>query len=166
VKVVSELQGKFEKAKGIIFTDFQGLTVEEIYQLRKGLRTSGLEYKVVKNTLARRAVEGTSVKNAVGLFSGPVGVAVGYDDPVLLAKKVLEFSRSNDKLKIKGGTIEGELCSFEDLKTISDLPSRDVQLSMLANVMQSPLSKLASLMNATLTQFVYALESLKQKRES
>jgi len=93
-------------------------------------------------------------------------VAIGYDDPVLLAKKVLEFSKSNDKLGIKGGTIEGELCNFEELKIISDLPSREIQLSMLANAMQSPLSKLAALMNATLSQFVYAMESLKQKREA
>jgi large subunit ribosomal protein L10 len=102
----------------------------------------------------------------MGLFSGPVGVAIGYDDPVLLAKKVLEFSKSNEKLEIKGGAIEGELCSFEELKIISNLPSREIQLSMLASAMQSPLSKLASLMNATLTQFVYALESLKLKREA
>ncbi|MBS1112221.1 MAG: ribosomal protein [Nitrospirae bacterium] len=102
----------------------------------------------------------------MGLFSGPVGVAIGYDDPVLLARKVLEFSKSNEKLEIKGGAIEGELCSFEELKIISALPSREIQLSMLASAMQSPLSKLASLMNATLAQFVYALGSLKQKREA
>lgn len=102
----------------------------------------------------------------MGLFSGPVGVAIGYDDPVLLAKKVLEFSKSNEKLEIKGGAVEGELCSFEELKIISALPSREIQLSMLACAMQSPLSIFASLMNATLTQFVYALESLKQKREA
>jgi len=92
-------------------------------------------------------------------------VAIGYDDPVLLAKKVLEFSKSNEKLEVKGGTIEGALCSFEELKVISDLPSREIQLSMLAGAMQSPLSNLAALMNATIIRFVYALESLKQKRE-
>lgn len=100
----------------------------------------------------------------MGLFSGPVGVAIGYDDPVLLAKKVLEFGKSNEKLKIRGGTIEGEICGFEDLKVISDLPSREVQLSILVGAMQSPLSGLAGLLSATLTRFAYALESLKEKR--
>ncbi len=164
IRVVSELQGKFEKAKGIVFTDYRGLNVEEITDLRNNLRAAALEYRVVKNSLARRAAEGTPVDGAADIFSGPVGIAVGYDDPLLLVKRVLEFSKANEKLEIKGGLIEGAVCSVEQIKAISALPPREVQLSMLVGAMQSPLSKFAGLLNSTVAQFVYALEALKEKR--
>ncbi|RJQ22597.1 MAG: 50S ribosomal protein L10 [Nitrospiraceae bacterium] len=163
-RVVSELQGKFQKAKGVVFTDYRGLNVEEITVLRNSLRSSALEYKVVKNTLAKRAAEGTPVEAVKDHFSGPVGIAIGYDDPVLLVKKVLEYGRTNEKLQIRGGVIEGGACTLQALKTISELPSREVQLAMLAGVMQAPSNKLARLLNATLAQFIYAMEALKKKK--
>jgi large subunit ribosomal protein L10 len=163
-QLISELQGKFEKAKGVVFTNYRGLNVEEISGLRDILRSAELEYKVVKNTLAKIAAEGTPVDVAKETLSGPIGVAIGYDDPVLLVKKVLEFSKSNDKLEIKGGVIEGDICSSEQITAISKLPSREVQLAMLVGAMQSPLSKLAGLLNSTLTQFAYAMEALKSKK--
>jgi large subunit ribosomal protein L10 len=166
VRVVSELQEKFEKAKGVVFTDYRGLNVEEITGLRNDLRSAELEYRVIKNTLARIAAKDTPVDAAGDLLSGPIGVAVGYDDPVLLVKKVLEFSKANDKLEVKGGIIEGGVCTPDELKTISELPSREVQLAMLVGAMQSPLTKLAGLLNSTLTQFMYAMEALKNKKES
>jgi large subunit ribosomal protein L10 len=117
VRVVAELQDKFDKAKGVVFTDYRGLNVEEISGLRNSLRSSAIEYKVVKNTLAKRAAEGTQLDSARDIISGPIGIAVGYDDPVLVVKKVLEFNKSNEKLEIKGGVIEGNTCTpagFED----------------------------------------------------
>ncbi len=163
--MVTELHDKFVRATGLIFTDYKGLTVEEIYQLRKQLRGASLEYKVVKNTLAKRASDGTPVEVVKEAFTGPVGIAIGYDEPVSLAKKVLEFVKSNEKLKIKGGIIEGKPCKVEDIKAISELPSREVLLAMLIGAMQSPLSKLAAALNATVTQFAYAMEALKRSRE-
>lgn len=163
-QVVSELQDKFGKAKGVVFTDYRGLNVEEISNLRNSLRSAALEYKVIKNTLARIAAEGTPVDAAREIMSGPIGIAVGFDDPVLLVKKVLEFSKSNEKLEIKGGIIEGGLCSSEQIKAISALPPREVQLSMLVGAMQSPLSKLAGLLNSTVAQLAYALEALKNSK--
>lgn len=124
-----------------------------------------MEFRVVKNTLAKRAVEGTSLDNTKDYFSGPVGLAIGYDDPVLLAKEVLEFIKSNEKLKVTGGSIEGTVCEPKDLKTISELPSREIQLSMLVSAMQSPLYKLASALNATMLKLIYAMEALKKSRE-
>ena len=164
IHVVKELQDKFEKAKGVVFTDYRGLNVEDITGLRDSLRDAALEYKVVKNTLARRAAEGTPVDAAKDVFTGPIGIAIGFDDPVLLVKKVLEFSKSNDKLEIKGGVVEGGVCTLEQIKSIAELPPREVQLAMLVGAMQSPLSKLAGLLNSTLAQFAYALEALKNKK--
>ncbi len=163
-RIISELQDKFGKAKGIVFTDYRGLNVEEITGLRNSLRSAAVEYKVVKNTLAKRAAEGTPVEVAKDIFSGPIGIAVGYDDPVLVVKKVLEFSKSNNKLEIKGGVVEGSICTPEQIKAISELPPREVLLAMLVGAMQSPLSKLAGLLNSTLTQFMYAMEALKNKK--
>jgi len=133
--------------------------------LRNSLRGVNLEYRVVKNTLARRAIDGTSIDIARELFTGTTGVAIGYDDPVLLAKKIIEFSRANEKLKIKGGVIEGGLCKPDDVKTISELPARETLLSMLSGALRSPLYRLALLLNATLGRFVYAMNALKQQRE-
>ncbi len=164
--MVSELREKFERAKGVIFTEYRGLTVKEISELRNSLRGSDLEYRVVKNTLAKRAAEGTPVNNAKELFSGPIGLAMGYNDPVLLAKKIIEFSKANEKLQIKGGVIEGGLYGPEQVKTISELPTREALLSMFVGVMQSPLNKLAVLLNTTVARFIYAMNALKQQKES
>lgn len=128
------------------------------------MRTAAFEYKVVKNTLSKRAVEGTSIEVAKDLFLGPIGLAIGYDDPVLLAKRVLEYCKSNEKLKIKGGFIEGDVFGPKELKVISELPPREVQLSMLASAMQSPLYKLGNALHATLSRFLNALEALKEKK--
>lgn len=130
------------------------------------LRTSSLEYRVVKNTLAKRAAEGTSIDNAKDLFSGPVGLAIGYDDPVLLAKRVLEYSKSNVKLKVTGGAIEGDFCDAVQLKALSELPSREVLLSIFAGAMQSPLCKLGSAFNATVLRLLHAMKALKSKKEA
>jgi len=165
-QVVSELQEKFEKAKGVVFTDYRGLNVEEISDLRNSLRSEAIEYRVVKNTLAKIATDGTPIEAAKDIISGPVGIAVGYDDPVLLVKKVLEYNKTNKKLDITGGVIEGTFCSVEQIKTIAKLPSREVQLSMLVGAMQSPTSTLASLLNSTLTQFIYAFEALKNNKSN
>ncbi len=127
IRVVSELQEKFAKAKGVVFTDYRGLNVEEITELRNSLRSDELEYKVIKNTLAKRAAEGTSVDVAKDILVGPIGVAIGYDDPVLLVKKVLAFNKDNDKLEIKGGIVEGVVCDVKQMTAISKLPSREIQ---------------------------------------
>jgi large subunit ribosomal protein L10 len=166
VRVISELHEKFNKATGLIFTDYRGLTVEEMSDLRNRLRESSFEYRVVKNTLAKRAADQTPADAARDSFTGPVGIAFSYDDPVLLAKKILEFSKSNEKLEIRGGIVEGGVCTPAEIKTISELPSREVQLSMLVGAMQSPMSKMAGLLNATLSRFIYAMEALKDKRDS
>lgn len=140
--------------------------MEEISDLRRKLREHSFEYKVVKNTLAKRAAADTPVDAARETFKGPIGVAFSYGDPVLLAKKILEFSKANEKLQIKGGIVEGGVCSPSQLKSISELPSREIQLAMLIGAMQSPLSKFAGLLNASISQFVYAMKALQNKRES
>ena len=92
--MISELHDKFARAKGIIFTDYKGLTVQEISELRRKLRSAYLEYRVVKNTLAIKASDGTQVETAKETIAGPVGIALGYEETVSLAKRILEFAFS------------------------------------------------------------------------
>jgi len=165
-QVIQELKEGFSRAKTIVFTDYRGLTVANLSDLRSLLREGKIEYKIVKNTLAKIASEGTSVSAAKDAFKGPVGIAIGYDDPVLAVKKILEYSKKNDKLKIGIGLIEGSICEAQDLKAVADLPPRNVLLSTMAGGFKSPLSKLGWLLNATLSGFANALDALKDKKSS
>ncbi len=165
-QVIEELKEKFSEAKAVILTDYKGMTVAELSDLRRLLRGGGIDYRVVKNTLARLASEDTPISAAKDVFKGPVGIALGYQDPVMTAKKVLEFSRKNEKLKLSGGVIEGKLYTANEVKTIADLPPREALLSMLAGAFQAPLSKMAAALSATVSSFAYAMNALKTKREA
>lgn len=108
----------------------------------------------------------TPVSDARDFLKGPVGVVVGYDDPVLTAKKIVEYSKKNEKLKISSGIIEGRLYKKDDIKAIAELPPKRVLQSVIVGLLISPLRKLAIAFNATITNMVYAMEALKRKREN
>jgi large subunit ribosomal protein L10 len=164
-EVISTFRKKFSEAKSVVFTDYKGLTVAEVSELRDFLRKDGIEFRVVKNTLARIASEGTPVSPAKDLFKGPVAVAIGYHDPVIAPKRVLEYVKKNEKLRLCGGIIEGRLYNLDEVKAVAELPSREVLLSMLIGSFQAPLSKMASAFTATIRTMGYALNALKSKRE-
>ena len=142
------------------------MTVAETTDLRRMLSSSAIDYSVVKNTLAKIASQETSFSAAADAFKGPVGIAIGYDDPVLAVKKVLDFVKTNEKLRVKGAVVDGQLYGAADLKAIAALPSREVLLSMLAGALQAPMAKLAGALSATVTGFAYAMESLKSKKNN
>lgn len=159
------MRKKFAEAKSVIFTEYKGMTVAEISELRDLLRKDGIEFRVVKNTLARIASEDTSLSQAKDLFKGPIAVAIGYHDPVTAPKRLLEFMKKNEKLKLCGGVIEGRLYDLNEVKTIAELPSRDVLLSVLAGALQAPLGKMAAALTATVRTIGYAFNALKSKKE-
>lgn len=163
-KNVEALKDRFARAKAVVLTDFKGITVAEISDARRKFRTANVEYKVVKNTLAKRASAETPVSVARDYFEGPTGVAIGFDDPVSVVKAVLGYSKGNEKLVVKCGVIEGALVQGADLKRIASLPSRTVLLSMMAGVFSAPASKLAAGLNATVARLAYALAALKSKK--
>ncbi len=134
-------------------------------ELRRSLREAALEYRVVKNTLARIAAEQTPVEVLKDDFRGPVGVAFGYDDPVLLAKRLIQFSEENEKFQIKTAMIEGRRLDLEGLKKLSKLPPREVQLAMLAGALAAPAAKMAAALQATVNSLLYAFYALKEKKE-
>lgn len=130
------------------------------------MRDGNFEYRIVKNTLAKIASMHTPVSIANDFFKGPIGIGIGYDDPVQTVKKILEYSKKNEKLRIDIGLIEGSLCTSEDLKALVELPPRKILLSVFAGGFKAPLNKLAYAFNSTLTRFVYILEALKTKKDS
>lgn len=158
------LRDKFSKAKGVVLTDYKGLTVAELSGMRRRLRDARVEYRVVRNTLARLAAAETPVSPADGYFVGPVGIAIGYDDPVNVVRSVLDYARENNKLGISCGVIEGRLVDSNALKDVAKLPPRDVLLAMLGGALSSPTSKMASLLRATIQMFGYVLNALKDKK--
>ncbi len=148
----------------MVFTEYKGMTVAELTELRRLLKKSSLDYRVVKNTLAKIAAKDTGVAAADKVFKGPIGVAIGYDDPVLVVKKVLEFTKTNEKIQVKGAVVEGRLCEPGEVKDIAELPSREVLLSMLAGAFQAPTSKMAGALSATVSSFAYAVQALQNKK--
>ncbi len=165
-EVINELREKFLRAKSVVFTEYTGMTVAEMSELRNLLRSASVEYRVIKNNLARIAAKDTPLSVLKPEeYKGPIGIAIGYDDPLLAVKKVLEFTEKNEKLKVRNSVVEGRLFSPEELKALSKLPPRDVLLGMLAGGLVQPLMQLASGFNALLGNLVYALEALKRKKE-
>lgn len=163
-ELVANMKEKFSSVKSAILTDYKGMTVVDISNMRNVLREAQIEYKVVKNTLAKIASEGTPLMVAKDAFTGPIGLAMGFDDPVTVSKKMLELARKNEKIKLLSGVVEGQLYSVDELRKISKLPSREVLLSQLGGVMNAPAAKLATALNATVARFGYALNALKDKK--
>lgn len=147
-----------------MLTEYKGLTAGEVADLRNSLRKSGIEYRVVKNTLAAIASADTPANAARERFAGPVAVALGYDDAASVAKGVLDFAAKNDKLKVTCGVVDGVFCDEGRLKRIATLPPREVLLGMLAGTLQAPTAKLARVLSATVARFGYALHALKEKK--
>lgn len=165
-EAVEVLKDKFSRAKGVVLTGYKGMTVAEMGELRDELRKDELEYKVVKNTLARIACKGTSVEPAREHITGPIGMAVGYADAAQVAKSVTGYAKKNEKFEIIGGVIEGAYCDVSQLKKIADLPSREVLLSMMAGTFNAPATKMAGLLNATVARLGYALSAVRDQKEA
>jgi len=149
---VSEIAQKLRDSKSTIVTDYRGLDVAEVTQLRKNLREAGIEYKVLKNTLVRRATAETELTDLDEFLTGPTAIAFSYDDLVAPAKIISEFAKKHDSLEIKAGLLEGKFVSFDEIKALATLPSRDGLLSMLLSVLQAPMRNMALAVKAVAEQ--------------
>ncbi|WP_028400847.1 50S ribosomal protein L10 [Ectobacillus panaciterrae] len=141
--VVAEIAGKLKESKSTIVVDYRGLTVSEATELRKQLREAGIEFKVYKNTLTRRAAEEASMADLNEYLTGPNAIAFSNEDVIAPAKVLNDFAKKHEALEIKAGVIEGKLVSVEEVKAIAELPSREGLLSMLLSVLQAPIRNLA-----------------------
>ncbi len=140
---VEEIADKFKAAASVVVVDYRGLTVGQATELRKQLREAGVEFKVYKNTLSRRAAEIAGVEGINEYLTGPNAIAFSNEDVVAPAKVINEFAKKNEALEIKAGIIEGNVSSVEDVKALAELPSREGLLSMLLSVLQAPVRNFA-----------------------
>ena len=141
--VVSDISAKLGRSKSTIVADYRGLTVAEITDLRKSLREAGVDFRVVKNTLASRAAAESNVSELDAYLKGPTAIAFGYEDPVTPAKLLNVFAAAHKALEIKGGLVEGRLVDASGVEELAKLPSREGMLSMLLGVLQAPVRNLA-----------------------
>ena len=164
---VELLTEKLKTARVAVLTDYRGLTVSQIQDLRGKLRGGDVEYRVVKNTLARRAAEAAGVPALESELEGPVAIAFGYDDLSAPAKLINDWVRATRlKLEVKGGLVEGRVFSPDQVKSLADLPSRETLISQLAGAIQAPIAQLAGALQTPLSTLAGALESYQKKLEA
>jgi large subunit ribosomal protein L10 len=160
--IVAELRDKMQGAKALYYTDFTGLNVKQMTDLRRRLRKGGVEYVVIKNTLALRAVNESGLAGT--RLRGPTGIVIGKD-PVVAAKVLTDFAREFEKPGVKGGLLDGKSIDSAQVKKLATMPSREQLLAELGAGLQSPLAAMAGALNGVLTTFVGALDALRAQRE-
>ena len=163
---VERLTDKLSRATSAVVTDYRGLTVKQLEELRGQLRERGIDYLVVKNTLARRAATAAGLDQFSPALVGPVGLALGYEDLSLPAKLLSEYFKVNKRLPLISGLVEGTLLDAAGVKMLADLPSREALLSQLAGTLESPITSLASSLNSILSNFAGALDAYREKLEA
>ena len=145
--IVNEISEAINGAASVVVVDYRGLTVAQDTELRKKLRAEGITYKVYKNTLVSRAVEGTEFESLREVLEGPSAFAISTEDATAPARVIAEFAKKAPKLEIKAGVVEGTYYDANGMKEISSIPSRDVLLGRLFGSMQSPIANLARVLN-------------------
>ena len=165
-EIAEKLHGDFSQASIVIVTDYKGLTVDEVTDLRQRLRAVGVEYRVVKNTLLRIAAKETDADLIKDSFVGPTSISLGYDDPVSPAKVLSEFAKDNKKLEIKIGVLDGKVLDLSAITALAKLPSREVLLSQLLSVFNGVSTSFVRVLNGVPSQLVNVLSAIKDQKEA
>ncbi len=160
--LVSELETKIKGAKALYYTDFTGLNVKQVTDLRRRFRKNGVEYVVIKNSLALRAVNQSGLTGTK--LKGPNGIVIGKD-PVAAAKVLTDFAKEFEKPAVKGGLLDGKAIDKAQIAKLATMPSREQLLANLGAALQSPLAGFAGALNGVLSTFAGALEALRAQRE-
>lgn len=165
VSIVKDLSDKLEKAKIAIVADYRGMTVSSFEELRRELKKSNAEVQVAKNTLMRRAIEGTSFESMHDSLTGTTAVTMSYADPVAPAKILTAFAKAHPELEIRMGCLDGKSLTAADLEALSKLPSKEVLLSQLLSALNGVPTNFVRVLNALPTKLVYALQAVKDQKE-
>jgi large subunit ribosomal protein L10 len=163
-EVVAEVSARLKKAQTVVLAEFRGLAVEDITVLRSQARASGVYLRVLKNTLARRAVQGTPFEKLADQMVGPLAYGIS-DDPVAAAKVLHAYAKGNDKLVIKGGAMPNHVMSAKDIGALATLPSREQLLAKLLGTMQAPIAKFVQTLNQVPGKFVRTLAAVRDQKE-
>ncbi|MFM8794680.1 MAG: 50S ribosomal protein L10 [Acidimicrobiales bacterium] len=164
--VVAEVKTKIDEADAVIVTEYRGLSVTALADLRRELRKAGCEYRVYKNTLARFAAREAGIEGLDTLLVGPTAIAFVKGDVAAVAKSLKEYARTNPLLVIRGGAVAGKAVSAKDVDVLAELPSREVMLSQFAGMLQAPLVKTAGLLQALPRNMAYGLKALVDQKSA
>jgi large subunit ribosomal protein L10 len=164
VATVEEIREKLEGARAAVLTEYRGLTVSELADLRASLRAAEAEYKVYKNTLARRAAEEAGMADLVSLLQGPTAITFVKGDAVAVAKALRDYSRTNAHLVVKGGLLGTRVIQPNDVVALADIEPREVLLAKIAGGFQAPLTKAAGLFQAFTRNMAYGIKALIDQR--
>lgn len=164
--IVDELQEKMGKAQTIIFYDYIGLTVAEATELRNEFRQKNIEYKVIKNTMLKRAADALEFKGVDEFLKGPTAVAFGYDDPVAPAKILSDFVKKVKKTQIKSGILNGNVMDAKGVESLAALPSREELLAKMLGSLNAPITGLVMALSGIPRNLLYALNAIKKVKEN
>ena len=166
IAVVDEVRSRIGEASASIVSEYRGLSVAELAELRTALAAVGGDYRIFKNTLVRRAIDGGEYQPLSEYLSGPSALTFVQGDVSAVAKALKDFARANPLLVIKGGLADGSLLSSSDLAALADLPPRDVLLARIAGALAAPMQQLAGLLQALPRNLAYGLSALIEQREA
>jgi large subunit ribosomal protein L10 len=162
---IAEFREKLSGVRGAVVTDFRGLSVADITELRSLLRKSEVEYRVVKNTLARLAVKDTGFEGLAAYFEGPTAIAISRKDAVAASKVLTTWGKSRPTFTIKGGVVEGRVVGSAEIAELAAVPPREVLLARMAGALQAPITGLVRVLAVHLLGLACALDQVRQKKE-
>ncbi len=163
-EVIAETRGDLERAQSVVLADYRGLTVQQMGQLRKKLAEREVVIKVIKNTLIKRAADEVGIEGLDAVLTGPTAVAFAYADPVTAAKVMTEAVREFRRIEIKGGILGRVAVTAEGVRSLAELPSREVLLGKLAGTLMAPIQQLAWVLNAPIGNLARALDQVRQQK--
>ncbi len=163
-EVVESISGKMKAAKAMVFADYRGLTVEQDTELRSALRKAGVEYKVVKNTLARFAAKENGLDGLDTYFNGPTAMASSDSDPVAPAKILNDYAKKYEKLELKAGVVEGRIIDVDGIKSLAELPPREVLIARVLGGFNAPISGFVNVLNGNIRGLVVALNAIAEQK--
>ncbi len=163
--IVQSISEKLDRARSSILTDYRGLNVHEITELRRRLTAAGIEYRVLKNTLTGLAAKKANIEGLDPYLEGPLAIAFGYDDPVAPAKIIYEFAKDHKTLEVKGAILDRKVIDAQSVKSLAELPSREQLLAMVLRAIQGPLSGLANALQGNLRNLVYSIDAVRRQKE-
>jgi large subunit ribosomal protein L10 len=165
-QLVKQWSTEFKDVPYAVLVDYRGLTVAQVTELRSKIRQSGSSYRVVKNTLAKLALPGTKLEGLQQYFDGPTALTFNHEDPIGMAKVLVDFAKETDKLKIKVGMLDGQLLEPDQVKELSKMPSREELLSKLLFLLNAPVQRLASALNGITRNFAVVMKQVADQKES
>ncbi len=165
VELVGELRELVGQTKAAILTDYRGLSVAELTDLRKKLRAADAEYRVVKNTLFKLAAgDSMPVDQMTELLTGPTAIGFAKGDPVAVAKILLDYARDHKAMSVKAGVMDGRVLSAEQVEALSKTPPREVLLSQMLGSLQSPIAGFVGTLSGIISNFVFTLQAIADKQ--